>query len=169
MIENLDQFARELPRLTLHGPIPTGTVMALAARVVELLSRVEEIEEDKSYEDAGLLERFTKMRKAVESAEARVAELVKLEAEAEQRHVEASEAFRKMAARVEVLESAILRAIELNERVPQDKLSTQVVAQRNQLRAVLGLIVPDQSGDGEPKRFKAKGPWMPDQGGEAGS
>lgn len=42
MIEDVDKFARDLPRLTLHGNIPTATTMALAARVVELLEIVEE-------------------------------------------------------------------------------------------------------------------------------
>ena len=41
---DIDQTARDLPRMTLHGNIPTATTMALAARVVELLARVAVLE-----------------------------------------------------------------------------------------------------------------------------
>jgi hypothetical protein len=52
MIENVDKFARDLPGLTLHGHIPTGTTMALAARVVELLTKVTELEDTISFVNA---------------------------------------------------------------------------------------------------------------------
>lgn len=46
MIEDVDKIARDLPRVCLHGHIPTATTMALAARVVELLDRVDTLEAD---------------------------------------------------------------------------------------------------------------------------
>lgn len=46
MIDDADQMARDLPRMTLHGNIPTATTMALAARVVELLDRAFKSELD---------------------------------------------------------------------------------------------------------------------------
>lgn len=44
---DIDKTARDLPRVCLHGRIPTATTMALAARVVELLARVAELEGEK--------------------------------------------------------------------------------------------------------------------------
>lgn len=40
---DIDKTARDLPRVCLHGRIPTETTMALAARVVELLSQEEQL------------------------------------------------------------------------------------------------------------------------------
>lgn len=39
--EEVQQFARDLPRLALHGPVPTDTVMALADEVVNLLRELQ--------------------------------------------------------------------------------------------------------------------------------
>lgn len=53
MIEDIDKYARDLPRMTLHGRIPTGTIMQLAMRVVELLEEVSELKgEAKSFRDS---------------------------------------------------------------------------------------------------------------------
>lgn len=49
---DIDKTARDLPRMCLHGRIPTATTMALAARVVELLGRVEGLEQEKTGWDA---------------------------------------------------------------------------------------------------------------------
>lgn len=46
MIEDIDKFARGLPRMTMHGPIPPATTHQLAARVVELLARVAELNKE---------------------------------------------------------------------------------------------------------------------------
>lgn len=42
--EEVDEFARELPSLTLHGALPVATTMALALRVTDLLEKVEKLE-----------------------------------------------------------------------------------------------------------------------------
>ncbi len=65
MIDDVDQMARDLPRMTLHGNIPTATTMALAARVVELLSAMREISASFSNDceeptDADILPRHVK-------------------------------------------------------------------------------------------------------------
>ncbi len=80
MSEYIDEIARDLPRMTLHGNIPTGTTMALAARVVELLSAMREISASFSNDcesptDADVLPRHVKaelgkMQEKIEGLEA---------------------------------------------------------------------------------------------------
>lgn len=43
--DEIDKLARDMPGLTLHGHIPVETTMALARRVVELLSERDELAE----------------------------------------------------------------------------------------------------------------------------
>lgn len=45
-MSDIDKTARDLPRVCLHGHIPTATTMALAARVVELLEDRQALEVD---------------------------------------------------------------------------------------------------------------------------
>lgn len=76
--EVIDEFARDFPSLTMHGPIPPATTHALAARVVELLGRVEESEaqvQSKTQEFIAANNRASLSGTALSISEARVEEL----------------------------------------------------------------------------------------------
>jgi hypothetical protein len=40
--EEIDQLALDLPRMTMHGPIPPSTTHAFAARIVELIVELQD-------------------------------------------------------------------------------------------------------------------------------
>lgn len=43
--DDIDKLARDIPRMTMHGPIPAMTTHLLAARLVEVLDRNKELYE----------------------------------------------------------------------------------------------------------------------------